>query len=116
VYSLVSKKSFLKYNQAVHILSPMLLRNNIILCLFYLHIGTSLPVPVSKGTIKCCQTFEHVFSLRTGLRYEGSNVSCEVLPTERASTTPPSMLREFQTATKGVRNFRYYRTGLHMTS
>jgi hypothetical protein len=94
----------------------VLLRNNKMLCLLYLHIGTSLHVPVSNGTIKCCQTFEHVFSLRTELRYEGSNASCEVLPTECASTTPPSMLREFQTATKGVGNFRYSSTGLHMTS
>jgi hypothetical protein len=79
----------------------MLLRNNKILCLFYLHTGTSLPVPVSNGAIKCCQTFEHVFSLRTELRYERSNVSCEELPAECASTMQPSMLREFQTATKG---------------
>ena len=71
---------------------------------------------MSHGTIKCYQTFEHVFSLRTELRYEGSNVGCEVLPTDCASITLPSMLREFQTTTKGGGNFRDGGAGLHMTS
>ena len=45
-------------------------------------LGHPLPVSLSDGTIKCCQTFEHVFSLRTKLRDEGNNVTCEVLPTD----------------------------------
>jgi hypothetical protein len=77
-------------------------------------LGHPLPVSLSDGTIKCCQTFEHVFSLRTKLRDEGNNVTCEVLPTDCASSAPPSMLREFQTAAKRVVNFRDGVTGLHM--
>jgi len=116
MFGLVTKKSFFKVKAGSSYSVPFAAEEQLNFVSILLAHWDFLHVPVSNGTVKPCQTFEHVFSLRTELRYEGSNVSCELLPTECASTTPPSMLREFQTATKGVGNFRYGSRGLHMTS